>query len=145
MHYSGRRGHHTEVVEGPLAPLEEFVALPVALEFDLGVPAQRLRRGKEIHLNGMVDDQVDRHQRIDLARVATEAGHGRPHGGQIHDGRHAGEVLHDDTRGQERDPGLLPAGLPGRDVLDIVLADLAIIAVAQRRLQAGCESKTAAA
>jgi hypothetical protein len=64
--------------------------------------------GKEIHLNGVVNHQVHRHERVDLLRVAAQAGDGGAHGRQIYYRRDAGETLHDDTRRQEGDTGLRP-------------------------------------
>ncbi len=49
----------------------------------------------------MVDDKIDRHERIDPLRRATEIFHGVAHGGKIHNGRNAGEILHQDARGSE--------------------------------------------
>jgi hypothetical protein len=42
----------------------------------------------------VVDDEVDRHLRVDLLRIAAEL-HGRiAHGGEVDHGRNAGKVLH---------------------------------------------------
>ena len=51
----------------------------------------------------MVDHQVDRDQRIDLLRIATDPLHRRSHRRQINDRRNAGEVLQDDAIRLERD------------------------------------------
>ena len=51
----------------------------------------------------MVDDEVDRHQRIDLFRIAAERPHGIAHRGEIDHRRHAGEILHQDARRPEGD------------------------------------------
>jgi hypothetical protein len=34
---AGHRRHNPEVIERSLSPMQEFVALPVALEFQLGI------------------------------------------------------------------------------------------------------------
>ena len=51
----------------------------------------------------MVDDEIDRHQRIDLLGVAAQLAHGVAHGGEVDHGRHAGEVLHQHARRAEVD------------------------------------------
>ncbi len=98
---AGHRRDDTEIAEGRLSPFEKLVALAVALEFHLGVAGERVGGGEEIHLDGMVDDQVHRHERVDPLRVAAQTGHGGAHGGQVHNRRDAGEILHDDAGGQE--------------------------------------------
>ena len=56
-----------------------------------------LVRAEVVDLHRVVDHQVDRHQRIDLLRIAAEPLHGGPHGGEVDDARHAGEVLQHDA------------------------------------------------
>ena len=51
--------HHPERLEGLLAPLEELVALLVALELEGGVEVEGVGLGEGVHLDGVVDDQVD--------------------------------------------------------------------------------------
>ncbi|MCY1241582.1 hypothetical protein D9M72_544900 [compost metagenome] len=43
----------------------------------------------------MVDDEIDRNQRVDLFRVAAEVLQAVAHSCQIDNGRNAGEVLHE--------------------------------------------------
>ena len=90
--------HDAEVAECLLAPAQKLVALAVALELELGVALQGVRRAEEVHLQRVVDHQVDRDDRVDALRVAAHARHGRAHGDQVDHRRHAGEVLHDDAR-----------------------------------------------
>ena len=59
----------------------------------------------------MVDDEIDRHQRIDLVGIAAERGHRVAHRGEIDHRRHAGEVLHQHARRAERDLVLRLAAL----------------------------------
>ena len=70
----------------------------------------------------MVDDEIDFGQRIDLLRIAAELLHRIAHRGQIDDGGHAGQILHQHARGPKRDLAvgallLQPAG----HGLDVVL------------------------
>jgi hypothetical protein len=48
----------------------------------------------------MVDDQIDRNERVDLAGVAPEGDHRIAHRREIDDGRNAGEVLHHTRAGR---------------------------------------------
>ena len=69
---AGAGRHDLEIVERLGAPLEELVALGVAVIFELDVLAERARRAELVDHHAMVDDQVDRDQRVDLLRVAAE-------------------------------------------------------------------------
>ena len=113
----GRR-HDAEVLKGLLAPAEELVTLAVALELDRHVAVHRVVPAEEVDLHRVVDHQVDRHQRVDLLRIAAEPLHGASHGRQIDHARHAGEVLQDHPGRLEGhfDPGRgrrVPAGQVG--------------------------------
>ena len=74
------------------------VALLVALELALGVDAERVARAEGVDLHRVVDDQLGRHQRVDLRRVAAQLGHRVAHRGEVDDRGHAGEVLHHHAR-----------------------------------------------
>ncbi len=134
---AGAGRHDAEVVEGALAPLEEVVALGVALVFELDVVAVGLRRAEVVDDDRVVDDEIDGDQRIDLLRIAAEALHAVAHGGEVDDGGNAGEILHQHAGGTKADllAGLAAVGQPGGDVLDVGLVDGAAVLVAQQVLQ----------
>ena len=68
----------------------------------------------------MVHDEVHGPERFDEAGVAAAADDFRAHHGQIHDARHAGEVLEEHARGQVGDfLGAVRAGLPAGEGLDV--------------------------
>ena len=100
---AGIRGHDPEVVEGALAPAEEGIALLVPLELELDVPLDRQMRCELVDLDGMVDDELDRDERVDGARGAALVAHRVAHGGEVDDGGYAGEVLQQHARRVERD------------------------------------------
>jgi hypothetical protein len=130
---------HPEVAERRLAPLEELVALPVALELTLGVDLQRHPRVEGVDLDRVVDDQVGGHQRVDLRRRRRVTGHaddGGPHRRQVDHRGDAGEVLeHHPARG-EGDLGLLDlGGVVLGEGGDIAVGDGVPIMVAQHRLE----------
>ena len=54
-----------ESVEGLLGPAEQRVALTVAPVLPIDVGLVRVLGAEEVHLDRVVDDQVDRHERID--------------------------------------------------------------------------------
>ena len=101
--HAGR--HQREVVKRLLRPAQQRVALAVAFDLLLDVARVGVAKPERVDLHRMVDDQVDGHERVDLACVLARALHRRAHGRQVYDGRHAGEVLHQDTCRQERQLG----------------------------------------
>ena len=129
------RRHHPEVVEGARAPAQELVALLVALVLDLDVLLEGVGGAEVVDLHGVVDDEVDGNQRIDLGGIAAQALHGVAHGGEVDDRRHAGEVLHQHA---SRAVGDLPGGglvlEPLDHGADIVGLDRAAVLEAQQVL-----------
>ena len=84
----------------------------------------------------MVDDELDGHARVDRCRVRPEGFHGVSHCGQVDDGGHAGEVLHEDAGGNEGD--LSCAGRPRCPVgkgLDVGLGHRGAVLVAEEVLE----------
>ena len=100
---AGAGRHDAEVGKGLLAPLQEPVALLVLLVFAGYVLRQRLAGAEVVDHHRMVDDQVDRDQRVDLVGIAVKGDHRIAHRGEIDDRRHAGEILHQHPRRTERD------------------------------------------
>ena len=136
MHDAGRRRHDAEVVERLLAPLQELVALAVALELALGVIEEGECRTELIHLHGVVDDQVHRDQRVDALGIAAQPCHGRTHRRQIHHAGHAGEVLHHDPCGLERQlDGDRIGRIPVRQPNHVLLGHGKAVDLAQQSLQ----------
>ena len=133
VHDADARRHHAEGVEGLHAPLDEAVALQVALEFDAHVQIERVFDVVVVDLHRVVDHQVDRHQRLDDLRIAALLLGHAAHGGQVAQQRYAGEVLQDDARDDERNlAGALGRRLPAGEFAHVLLGDAAAIAVAQQ-------------
>ncbi len=103
VHDAGVRRNDLEVVECALAPAEEGIALPVARKLQLRVQRKRVLPAEVVHLDRVIDDELDRLQRVDAIRVALQLDHGVAHRRQIDDARHAGEVLQQHARRHERD------------------------------------------
>ena len=128
--HAGRHGG--EVAEGGLAPLEEGVALAVALELEGGVEVVGAGGAELIDLDGVVDDELGGLERVDALGVAAEGLHGVAHGGEIDDGGDAGEVLHEDAGRHVGDlAGGLGVGVPVGEELDVVGGDAAAVFVAE--------------
>ena len=123
MDDAGAGRHDAQVAQRRLRPAQQLVALAVALVLAVDVERERVGRAEAVDLDGVVDDQVGRHERVDARRVAAEVGHGVAHGGEVHDRGHAREVLEQDARGHEGHLGLARAARPpGGERRDVGLA-----------------------
>ena len=81
----------------------------------------------------MVDDEIDRGERIDLLGIAFQHRHCIAHGGQIHHRRNPGEILHQYARRPVCDFAVRSAGLqPVGDRTDILDRDRAAIFMPQQ-------------
>ncbi len=131
---AGAGRHDTEIIERTLTPFQEAVALAVAVIFEVDVDLVSFVVAEGIDDHRMVDDEIDRHERVDLLRVAAEFQHRIAHRGEINDRRHASEILHQDACRAEGD-FLLDLALvdePFRDGLDRFLGDGAAILETQQ-------------
>ena len=136
MHDPNSRRHHTKRLECLLAPLQQFIPLPVPLELQIHVPAQGGLGPEIIHLHAVIDHQVDRNQRLDHLRVTAHPGHRGTHRRQIHQQRHPSEILQHHPGNHKRDfhlGGRL--GVPIRQPAHILLGHLLPIAIAEHGLQ----------
>ncbi len=134
--------HDLEVVERRLAPAQELVALPVALELQRRVAGEGVGPPGHVGHDRVVDNQLRGDLRVDQVGVAAHGGHGVAHGGQVDDRRHAGEVL---EQHPGRGEGDLLAGLGGRlplaQGLDVAGRHRDPVLVAQQVLQQDAEGK----
>src|SRR4030095_12167158 len=64
MHDSNPGGHNAKSVKGLHSPFQEFITLAISFELHLHVPLPRIRNSKDVYLNGMVNDEVNRHKRF---------------------------------------------------------------------------------
>jgi len=92
------RGDDLEIVEALAAPFEEGIAFGIALILERDIILERLGRAELVDHHAVIDDEMDRHQRIDLLRVAAERLHRIAHCGEVDDGRNPGEILHQHAR-----------------------------------------------
>src|SRR5438094_7342053 len=82
-----------EGLEGLRRPAEDRVALAVALVLALEVALVDVARAEEVGLDRVVDDEVDRDERLDLRGVFARALHRRAHCCEVDGGRNARVVL----------------------------------------------------
>ena len=85
----------------------------------------------------VVDDEIDRHERVDLLRIAARLVHGVAHGRQVDDDRHAGEVLQHDAGGNERrfPFSAAPRLAPVRQLAHMLFGNGASVELANGRFQ----------
>ena len=62
---AGARRNNTEIFESLLAPLQESVALAIALIFTLNIRLECTRTTEMVDHNRMVDNEINRNLRID--------------------------------------------------------------------------------
>ena len=113
----GRNG--TEILKRGLAPAQERVALLIALEFQQGVLTKGFLCAEVIHLDGVIDDQIDRYQRVGFFRIRAHLGKRVAHGSEIDHAGYASEILQNHARRAEIDflrPGL---GVPLSHILNV--------------------------
>jgi len=69
----------------------------------------------------VIDDEVDRLQRVDQSRVAAESGERISHGSEINYRRHSGKVLEQNASGTKRNLFLdFPLYIPAGERTDVV-------------------------
>src|SRR5471032_964872 len=130
------RSHDAEGVEGLHAPFHELVARVVAREFQLHVQVQRALFAEMVDGDGVVDYQVDWHQRFDFLGVDAHLVGDVAHCGQVSQQWHTGEVLQHDARHYERNlVGTVAGRCPVGQLLDVFFGDFFAIAVTQHGFQ----------
>ena len=93
------RHHDVEVFHRLLRPGKEFKTLGVLAVFTRPVARQRIRlRSAHFDIERMVDHELGRHGRIDLARIAALFRHGVAQGREVDKRRCAQQILQNDPR-----------------------------------------------
>ena len=72
MDDAGAGRHDPQVAERRLRPAQELVALAVALVLALDVERERAGAAALVDLDGVVDDEVGRDERVDARGIAAE-------------------------------------------------------------------------
>ena len=136
MNDADARRDNFEAVESLRAPFKKLITLTIALELHLHVQTESVGRTGEIDLDGVIDNQINGHERFDYFRILAQVGRGGTHGGQVDQQRHTGKILQNDAGDDERD--LLCARAfwgPIRQSPDVRFADLFSVAVAEDRFE----------
>ncbi len=99
VHDAVARGHHLDVAEGLLGPVDEVEAVFVAAVFHRAVLGERVGIVAAVfHRQRVVDDQLHRHHRVDLGGVAALVGDGVAQAGQVDQRGLAEDVMTDHAR-----------------------------------------------
>ena len=139
---AGVGGDDGEIAESGLAPAEEGVALFVALEFEERVHVEGVGGAEFVDLDGVVDDQFDRLEGVDQARIAAQRLHGVAHGGEVDDAGDSGEILEEDAAGGEGDFFFgLRVAVPGGEGADFFFGDVAAVFGAEKILEQDAEGE----
>ena len=112
--------------------MQEFITLTIADKFYFRVAEDGLGAAEDIDLHGMVDNEIDRHRRIDFLWIAAHALHRAAERSQVDQRGYTGEILQDDTRRAKGDlnrPGILR--VPRRQILHIFGLKVALVLIAQ--------------
>ena len=102
VYNAGVGGNHPKVFERSLPPAKELVPFAIALIVQVDIGSKRLGCAEGVHLNRVINYELDRLQRVYAGWIAAQSRHRVSHRGQVHDGRNTGEVLEQDARGRER-------------------------------------------
>ena len=137
MHDADAGRHDLERVERLHAPFQKLVTLAVALEFhvQISLPAHRRVPAKSTCTEWSTTRSTGTSGSM-IFGFLPKLRHRRAHRRQIHQQRHAGEILQHDARDDERD--FLRArrvGLPVGQFADVGFGDFFAVAIAQDRFQ----------
>ena len=90
---------------------------------------------RNIDLNRVIDDQIDRNLWIDLLWIAAHLDHRITKCSKINNSRNTGKILQNDTRRTEWNFSTLTIGLPSSNRLDIFFSNQKSITVAKCTFQ----------
>ena len=102
MNDARSRWYDSEIAECALPPLQEFIALHIALKFLLVINCQRNSTAIRIDLHRMIDHQIARNKRIDALGISTHPFHRTTHRSKINHTRNTSEILQDHSSWHER-------------------------------------------
>ena len=105
---TGARWDDAEATERLLAPLEKHITFVVTLHLQTHVLFKRIIIAKMVHGHRVVNNQVNRGERVHFCGIAPQAFYRFTHCRQINHRRNAGEILHQHPG---RTIGDLPVGV----------------------------------
>ena len=122
---AGAGGYNAEVVKRLLTPFQEGVAFDVALVFAVNVHLERARVAELVDHDRVVDDKINRVQRVNLVGIATQGNQPVAHRRKVDNCGNAGEILHQHACGTVSDLArvLAALGTPFGEGLDVIDGD----------------------
>src|SRR5690606_10754556 len=134
---TGARRNNAEILECLLAPFQKAITLAIAFIFALDVIFERHRIAEVVNNDGVVDNQINRHKRVDLFWISTKCLETITHCSQIDNRGNAGKVLHENASRTICDlgPGLTAVYQPFGYIFDIRLLNRAVILEAKQILK----------
>jgi len=125
-----------EVVKSLGSPLQEFESFVVSLELKLFVSLSSSITSKSIDLNGVINNQIDWAERVNLSWVSSESLHGVSHGSQVNNGWHTCEILQEHSGGLEGNVYVLLGGVgPVQNLVNVGFFDGELVAVSDSALK----------
>ena len=94
MANAGPRGNNAEIPEGLLPPFQKPVAFAITFIFEFFIVLESQRIAKIVNDHRVINNKVDRNQRIDFFRIFTKFHHCVTHGCKIDNSGNAGKILH---------------------------------------------------
>ena len=141
MNDAGAGGHGAKVAQVTLRPTQQRVALVIALELEQHVEIERVFLPEVVHLDGVVNDEVNRDERVGQGGIEPHFGEGVAHGGHVDDARDAGKVLHQDPRRHKSDLLLGTSHVPLGNVFNVPFLDVQVIFLTQQVLEKDLDRK----
>ena len=136
MHDADAGRHDLERVERLHAPFHELVALIVALELELHVQVECVLRAVIIDHHRVIDDEIDRDERLDQLWILAEILRDVAHRGEVAQQRHAREVLQHDAGDDEGNfVDAFARRFPFGELANVLFGDLLAVAVAEHAFQ----------
>ena len=102
MNNADARRNNAEAVKCLSSPLKKAVSLVIPLELHLHVPLICGFAAGIIDLNRVIDNKIDRNERLYHARIFAHPLHRAAHRRKIHKQRHASKILKNDAGNDER-------------------------------------------
>ena len=131
-----------EILERLLSPAEKCVPLLIPVELEVRVNQESRVRAVLIDLNRVIDDEIDRLKRVDLACVSAELRECVAHCREVNDCRNSGEILEKNACRSECD--LLfdfSLDVPARKRLDVALFDEFAVFISKKVFEENLEAE----
>ena len=123
------------IVKGLFSPLEELIALIVALELQVNVFFKSWLCSVEIYLNRVVNDQINWNFWIDEVWISAIFHNGIPHGSKVHYYRNACKILQNNTARLEGNFAFRFGCRIGHQILNVIFSNIYSVIFTQETFQ----------